>query len=336
MYPSWRTDGRSPSRLVPAWRVVDDQHTGEGARAERPGKIGADLVVAVPVMVTVSASSPSYTSILHPRSGGGDRTESGHRQEVSHADARARERTAGSSIAALALRTTPRHPPWTEPVVHADNVAVGVDEHDIEGKAHEEHVDGAAGRRQRPESAASSLLPIRPMKRCQGLSAMVTAPATVVPAGRRQAEVLLCRGHARDPTRRFAPSPSSLGRRAAVRDGDADLGPEPETAAHLHPAADQRGTLAHLDQAEPCGAARAVRRWRRRRSRRRRPSPRRRPSRGRNEMIVSTRCGRPWASALSIACSRIRYVVISASVRHPALAAEDVQQHVPARRPCRR
>ena len=30
-------------------------------------------------------------------------------------------------------------------------------------------------------------------------------------------------------------------------------------------------------------------------------------------MIVSTRCGRPWESALSIACSRIRYVVISAS-----------------------
>jgi hypothetical protein len=39
------------------------------------------------VIVTVSASRPSYTSFLQSQVGGVDGTESGHREEVSHADA---------------------------------------------------------------------------------------------------------------------------------------------------------------------------------------------------------------------------------------------------------
>ena len=34
-------------RLVPAGRVVDDEHSRERSRSERPGEIGADLVVTV-------------------------------------------------------------------------------------------------------------------------------------------------------------------------------------------------------------------------------------------------------------------------------------------------
>src|SRR5579863_7248020 len=46
-------------------------------------------------------------------------------------------------------------------------------------------------------------------------------------------------------------SPPSLGRRAAVRDGDADFRPEAETAADLHAATHERSALAHLDETEP-------------------------------------------------------------------------------------
>src|SRR5580658_1130939 len=45
--------------------------------------------------------------------------------------------------------------------------------------------------------------------------------------------------------------PPSLGRRAAVRDGDADLGAKTETAANLHAAANQQGAFTHLDEAQP-------------------------------------------------------------------------------------
>ena len=74
--------------------------------------------------------------------------------------------------------------------------------------------------------------------------------------GGRQPEAALCRGHDRDPSGGFrgAATPS-LGRRLAVRHGHANLGPEPEPAAHLDTAPDQRRPLAHLDQPEAVGAA---------------------------------------------------------------------------------
>src|ERR1022692_4493648 len=99
----------------------------------------------LPTIVTVSASSPWYTSFLQSRKVvRRDRTESGHCQEVSHADAGTRERAAWQFDRRLGPADDTRYPPRPEPVVQPYDVAVAVDECDIDRKSHEEHVDRAA------------------------------------------------------------------------------------------------------------------------------------------------------------------------------------------------